>query len=61
MDYRGYHLEQKTLLVGCQITITKDGTFIRNSSVLKDMKAAIAEARAYIDDLLAQWDRATEG
>jgi hypothetical protein len=35
MDYRGYDLEKKALMVGWQITITKDGTFVRNGSVLE--------------------------
>ena len=33
MSYRGYDLEQKTLMVGWQITITKDGKFVHNGSV----------------------------
>jgi hypothetical protein len=52
MDYRGYHLEKKTLMVGWQITITKDGVFIRNGSVLKEPGAAVVEAQVYIDGLL---------
>jgi hypothetical protein len=53
MDYRGYHLEEKTLMVGWQITITKDGTFVRNGSIFKGASEAIAEAQALIDSLLA--------
>jgi hypothetical protein len=52
MDYRGYQLEKKTLMVGWQVTITKDGAFIRNGSVLKAANDAVVEAQAYIDDLL---------
>ena len=52
MTYRGYELEEKTMKVGCQIIILKDGAYVRNSSVVKDMKDAIAEAQAYIDGLL---------
>ncbi len=33
MRYRGYDLEQKTLMVGWQIVITKDGKFVRNGTV----------------------------
>ena len=33
MSYRGYDLEQKTLMVGWQITITKDGNFVHNGNV----------------------------
>jgi hypothetical protein len=53
MDYRGYQLEKKTLMVGWQITITKDGAFIRNGSVLKTENEAVVEAQAYVDGLLA--------
>ena len=52
MDYRRYDLEKKTLMVGSQVTITKDGTFIRNGSIFKQMNEAIAEAQAIVDDLL---------
>ncbi|HEU0095117.1 MAG TPA: hypothetical protein VFQ52_01585 [Rhizomicrobium sp.] len=52
MGYRGYELEQKTLIVGCQVIITKNDAFVRNGSILKEMKDAIAEAQAYIDSLM---------
>jgi hypothetical protein len=52
MDYRGYQLEKKMLMVGWQVTITKDGAFIRNSSVLKAASEAVIEAQAYIDSLM---------
>lgn len=52
MSYRGYELEQKTLIVGCQVIITKNDAFVRNGSILKDMKDAMAEAHAYIDSLM---------
>jgi hypothetical protein len=52
MTYRGYELEEKTMKAGCQIVILKDGAFVRNSSVVKEMKDAVAEAHAYIDHLL---------
>jgi len=52
--YRGYELEQKTLMVGWQITITKDGTFVRNGSVTTKLDAAMDDAHAYIDGLFAQ-------
>ena len=52
MDYRRYDLEKKTLMVGSQVTITKDGTFIRNGSIFKQMSEAVAEAQAIVDDLL---------
>ena len=52
MDYRGYDLEQKSMVVGCQVIITKRGTFVRNGNILKEMKDALAQARAYIDTLI---------
>ena len=52
MDYRSYDLEKKTLMVGSQVTITKDGTFIRNGSIFKQMGEAVAEAQAIVDGLL---------
>jgi len=51
--YRGYELEQKTLLVGWQITITKDGKFVRNGSVTSRLDTAMDDAHAYIDGLFA--------
>ena len=53
MIYRGYELEQKTLMVGWQITITKDGKFVRNGSVTTKLDAAMDDAHAYIDGLFA--------
>jgi hypothetical protein len=52
MIYRGYDLEQKELLVGWQIIITKYGAFVRNGNILKDLETAIKEAHVYVDDLL---------
>jgi hypothetical protein len=52
MDYRGYDLEKKPLMVGWQITITKDGTFVRNGSVFRESSETIVEAQALIDSLL---------
>ena len=52
MDYRNYDLEKKTLMVGSQVTITKEGTFIRNGSIFKQMSEAVAEAQAIVDGLL---------
>ena len=52
MIYRGYELEEKTMAVGWQIVVMKDGKFVRNSSVLKDQKAVLAEAHAYVDSLI---------
>jgi hypothetical protein len=52
MIYRGYELEQKKLMVGYQITITKDNRFVRHGSVVKDLSVALDEAHKLIDDLL---------
>jgi hypothetical protein len=57
--YRGYDLEQKSLMVGWQITITKDGSFIRNSSIVKELSIAVDEAHTYIDDQIARADTTT--
>ena len=56
MTYRGYELEQKTLMVGWQITITKDGTFVRNGSVTSKLATAMDDAHEYIDGLLVPAD-----
>ena len=52
MIYRGYDLEEKTLMVGWQITTTKDGIFVRNSKVTSQLESALQEARTYVDDLI---------
>jgi hypothetical protein len=50
--YRGYHFERKTLMVGSQVTITRDDVFVQHTTVSKTSDEAITEARAYIDELL---------
>ncbi len=54
MSYRGYDLEQKTLMVGWQVTITKDGKFVRNGTVTTSLAAAIREAEKFVDHALAE-------
>ena len=54
MSYRGYDLEQKTLMVGWQITITKDGKFVKNGSVTKDLAFAVDEAEKFVDRAIAE-------
>ncbi len=61
MSYRGYDLEQKTLMVGWQITITRDGKFVRNGSVTKELSAAMAEAEQFVDYAIAAVDTAASG
>ena len=56
MSYRGYALEQKTLMVGWQITITKDGKFIRNGSVTSNLTSAVNEAEKFVDRVIAEAD-----
>ena len=56
MIYRGYDLEQKALMVGWQIAITKDDKFIRNGTVTTNLAAAMNEAEKFVDRLLAEID-----
>jgi hypothetical protein len=53
MDYRGYDLEKKPLMVGWQITITKDERFVWHGNIVNELDFAINEAHEYIDDLLS--------
>ena len=59
MDYRGYDLEQKTLMVGWQITITKDDKFVHNGNVTKSLSSAVDEAEKFVDRVIAEADIAT--
>ena len=61
MSYRGYDLEQKTLMVGWQITITREGKFVRNGIVTKDLNAAMDEAEKFVDRTIAEGDGAALG
>jgi predicted ATP-grasp superfamily ATP-dependent carboligase len=56
MHYRGYDLEQKTLIVGWQITITKDDKFVYNGNVTKSLSSAIDEAERFVDRVIAEAD-----
>ena len=56
MSYRGYDLEQKTLMVGWQITITKGGNFVYNGSVTKSLSSAVDEAEKFVDRIIAEAD-----
>ena len=56
MSYRGYDLEQKTPMVGWQITITKDGKFVQNGSVTRNLSSAVDEAEKFIDRAIAEAD-----
>jgi hypothetical protein len=52
-SYRGYDLEQKPLMVGWQITITKDGKFVHNGSITGSLSFAADEAEKFVDDAIA--------
>jgi hypothetical protein len=54
MLYRGYHVEKKQLMVGWQVSITKDDAFVRHSSISNDLETVMSESRSYIDRLLLQ-------
>ena len=61
MNYRGYDLEKKTLMVGWQITITRDEKFVRNGNVAKELSAAMEEAEKFVDRILAEADSSALG
>ncbi len=52
MDYRGYELEQKTLMVGWQISITKNDKFVWHGNVAGKLEVAVTEAQRFVDALL---------
>jgi hypothetical protein len=56
MDYRGYELEQKTLMVGWQISITKDERFVWHGNVANKLDVAMIEAKRFVDDLVVGAD-----
>ena len=58
MTYRGYDFEQKTLMVGWQVTITKDGKFVRNGTVATNLVSALNGAERFVDRDLAEVDTA---
>jgi len=60
MDYRGYEFEQKTLMVGWQVTITKDGKFVHNGNVTKSLSSAMDEAERFVDRVIAEADAAVQ-
>ncbi len=52
MMYRGYELEQKSLMVGWQITIRKEDVFVRHGSVCSKLEMALDEAHGFVDGLI---------
>jgi len=61
MRYRGYGSEQKTLMVDWQVTITKDGKFVRNGTVTMSPISALNDAEKFVDRDLAEFDTAAPG
>jgi hypothetical protein len=59
-SYRGYDLEHKELVVGWQITITRDGKFVRNSSVDKLLSTVLDEAKKFVDGVTSTTDAGKE-
>ena len=53
MMYRGYELEQKSLMVGWQVTILKEEVFVRNGSICNKLNMALDEAHDFVDSLMA--------
>jgi hypothetical protein len=53
MMYRGYELEQKSLMVGWQVTIRKEDVFVCHGSVCKKLEMALDEAHGFVDGLIA--------
>jgi hypothetical protein len=51
--YRGYELEQKSLLVGWQVMILKENMFVRNSSICNKLSIALDEAHDIVDNHIA--------
>ena len=58
MSYRGYELEQKTLMVGWQVAITKEGKFVHNGPVSTSLAAAMQEAEKFVDRAFSGIDTA---
>jgi len=52
MIYRGYDLEQKSLMVGWQVTIRKEDVFVRHGSVCSKLEMALDEAHGFVDGLI---------
>ncbi len=52
MMYRGYELEEKSLMVGWQVTIRKEDVFVRHGSVCKKLEMALDEAHGVVDGLI---------
>jgi len=54
LEYRGYHFEEKQLMVGWQITIRQNDVFVLNGMVSAERSAALADARAHVDARIAR-------
>jgi hypothetical protein len=53
MNYRGYDCEIKALLVGWQVIITINGSFVANGAIVRTQDEAVNAAHLYIDRLLS--------
>jgi hypothetical protein len=58
MTYLGHDFEQKMLMVGWQVTITKDGKFARDGTVTTNLVYALNEAEEFVDRDLSEVDTA---
>jgi hypothetical protein len=54
VTYRDHHLELKSLMVGWQVTVTKDEAVLTHTSIRDTGEAASTEAREYVDMSLLQ-------
>ena len=49
--YGGHQLEIKSLPVGWQVIVTKNGAYVSNGHIEEDLTAALEEAHSFIDKL----------
>jgi hypothetical protein len=49
--YSGHQLEIKSLAVGWQVIVTKDGGYVSNGDIKGDLATALEEAHEFIDKL----------
>ena len=49
--YGGHQLEIKSLPVGWQVIVTKDGGYVSNGDIKEDLATALEEAHDFIDNL----------
>ena len=54
-------LNKKTRMGVWQVTITRDGKFVRNGKVTKELNTAMEEAERFVDRILAEIAIASPG